>query len=52
MNDPGKLGSVLLSCELEDRSIDEIIEEFEIETLDAYLARALKYRHTPGNMEK
>jgi len=52
MKDPGKLGSVLLSCELEDLTIDEIIEEFEIETLDAYMERALKHRHTPGNMEE
>ena len=52
MKDPGYLGSVLLSCELEDLTIDEIIEEFEIELLDDYMERALKHRHTPGNMEK
>ncbi len=52
MKDPGKLGSVLISSELEDITIDEIIEEFEIETLDDYMKRALKHRHTPGNMEK
>jgi hypothetical protein len=52
MKDPGYLGSVLLSCELEDLTIDEIIEEFEIELLDDYMERALKHRHTPGNMEE
>ncbi|MFA6716322.1 MAG: carbon-nitrogen hydrolase family protein [Victivallales bacterium] len=52
IKDPGKLGNVLLSSELEDLDIDEIIEEFEIETLDDYMARALQHRHTPGNMEK
>jgi len=52
MKDPGKLGAVLISSELEDISIDEIIEEFEIETLDEYMARALEHRHTEGNMEK
>ena len=51
MKDPGKLGSVLLSSELEDVTIDEIIKEFEIETLDEYMARALAHRHTPENME-
>ena len=52
MKDPGKLASVLISSELEDITIDEIIEEFEIETLDDYMARALEHRHTPGNMEQ
>ena len=52
MKDPGQLGSVLLSSELEDVTIDEIIKEFEIETLDEYMARALAHRHNPDNMEK
>lgn len=52
MKDPGQLGSVLLSSELEDITIDEIIKEFEIETLDEYMARAMEHRHTPENMEK
>ena len=51
MKDPGLLAAVLLSSELDNVTIDEIIEEFEIETLDNYMARALKHRHTPGNME-
>jgi len=51
MKDPGLLASVLISSELEDVSIDEIIEEFEIEILDDYMARALEHRHTPENME-
>lgn len=51
MKDPGQLGSVLLSSELEDVTIDEIIEEFEIEILDEYMARAMEHRHTPENME-
>ena len=52
MKDPGYLGSVLLTSELEDITIDEIIEEFEIEILDDYMERALEHRHTPGNMEQ
>ncbi len=51
MKDPGLLASVLISSELEDITIDEIIEEFDIETLDDYMERALKHRHTPENME-
>ena len=52
MKDPGLLGAVLLSCELEDKYIDEIIEEFEIETMDEYMDRSLEHRHNPENMEK
>lgn len=52
MKDPGYLGSVLLTSELEDVTIEDIIEEFEIEVLDDYMERALKHRHTPGNMEE
>jgi Carbon-nitrogen hydrolase len=52
MKDPGLLGAVLLSSELEDINIDEIIEEFEIEILDDYMARSMEHRHTPENMEQ
>jgi Carbon-nitrogen hydrolase len=52
MEDPGKLASVLLTSELEDVTIDEIIEEFEIEILDDYMARSLDHRHTSGKMEQ
>jgi hypothetical protein len=52
MKDPGFLGAVLISSELEDVTIDEIIEEFEMEILDEYMDRALEHRHTPENMEK
>ena len=51
INDPGCLGSVLISSEHETVGVDEMIEEFEIELLDDYFARALEYRHRPENME-
>ncbi len=51
MQDPGLLGSVFLSSELEDITIDEIIEEFEIEILDDYMERTLKHRHNSKHME-
>jgi len=41
--DPGKLGSVLLTSEMEDISSSEIIREFDIETWDEYYKRALAF---------
>jgi len=52
ISDPGCLGSILISSEHETVGVDEMIKEFEIELLDDYFARALAYRHKPGNMEK
>ena len=52
MKDPGYLGAVLVSSELEDVTIDEIIDEFEFELLDDYMERALAHRHNPDHMEK
>jgi len=51
MFDPGHVGAVLLTSEMADKSIDDIIKEFKIETWDEYYARSMKHRHTPGNME-
>jgi predicted amidohydrolase len=51
IKDPGYLGAVLVTSEDPEISVDEMIEEFNIELLDDYMARALKHRHTPGNME-
>jgi predicted amidohydrolase len=52
ITDPGQLGSVLIASEHETVSIDEMIDEFEIEHLDDYFARSLTYRLKPGHMEK
>lgn len=51
IKDPGFLGSVLITSEHETVTADEMIDEFEIELLDDYMARALAHRHTPGNTE-
>ena len=51
ITDPGHLGAVLVSSESEDRSVQDMVEEFEIELLDDYFARALAHRHAPGNIE-
>ncbi|MCM8777359.1 MAG: carbon-nitrogen hydrolase family protein [Candidatus Omnitrophica bacterium] len=42
--DPGLLGSVFITCEMENKTIQEIVKEFEIELLDDYFKRALTHR--------
>lgn len=49
--DPGHVGAVLLTSEMADKTVDEIINEFKIETWDEYYDRCIKHRHTSGNME-
>jgi hypothetical protein len=51
ITDPGYLGSVLVSSETEALTVDQVIDEFHVEGLDDYFARALAHRHAPGNME-
>jgi len=43
--------SVLLTSEHETVSVKEMVQQFNIELLDDYMARALAHRHAPGNME-
>ncbi|MCF7973118.1 MAG: carbon-nitrogen hydrolase family protein [Phycisphaerae bacterium] len=52
ITDPGELGAVLIASEHNTVSIDEMIDEFEIERLDDYFARSLAYRLKPGHMEE
>ncbi len=52
ITDPGCLGAVLVASKHETKSVDDMIEEFEIELLDDYFARSLAHRHKPPNMEK
>ena len=42
--DPGYFGSVMLSYEDSDQSVNDVIKEFCIDTLDEYLDRERKYR--------
>lgn len=51
IEDPGCLGSVLVTSEHEAISVEQMIQEFDIELLDDYMQRALAHRHAPGNME-
>ncbi|WNQ10670.1 carbon-nitrogen hydrolase family protein [Paenibacillus aurantius] len=51
IDDPGRLGSVLISSETEEFTVQDILTEYGLERLDDYLARSLNHRHAPGNME-
>ena len=51
ITDPGQLGCVLVASQHKTISANEMINEFEIELLDDYMARSLAHRHTPGNTE-
>ncbi|MBE6650030.1 MAG: carbon-nitrogen hydrolase family protein [Ruminococcaceae bacterium] len=42
--DPGYVGSLMLSSEDSDITVDEMIREFEIETLEDYFARVREHR--------
>lgn len=42
--DPGYVGSVMISCEDKGMCVTDILREFELETLDEYLDRAIKHR--------
>ncbi len=44
IEDPGYLGSVLISCEMEEKTVKDLIKEFKIELLDDYFKRALAHR--------
>ena len=51
ITDPGFVGAVLITSEIGDVPVDEMIAEFRIELLDDYFTRALAHRHKAGNME-
>lgn len=51
IHDPGYLGSVLISSETDEFTIDSIINEFGLERLDDYFHRALEHRRVPGRIE-
>jgi hypothetical protein len=44
VSDPGKLGCVLITSEDKDVTVNQMIEEFDIELLDDYFDRARKFR--------
>ena len=44
VQDPGYVGSVMLTCEDPSLTVNDIVREFEIEQLDNYMERARKVR--------
>jgi hypothetical protein len=42
--EPGNLGCVLITCNRDDMTVKDMVEEFDIELLDDYWERALKHR--------
>lgn len=51
IDDPGRLGSVLISSETDEFTVEDILAEFKLEKLDDYMIRSLHHRHAPGNIE-
>ena len=51
VHDPGYLGSVLISSEMDEVTSAELVAEFEIELLDDYFARSIAHAEDPANME-
>jgi predicted amidohydrolase len=49
--DPGYVGCVLMTSEMDTVTVDDIIKEFQVETWDEYYQRSLRHRYLPGNME-
>jgi len=49
--DPGYLAAVLIASESDERTCDDLVEEFGIELLDEYLARSTAHRRDPQNLE-
>lgn len=45
IHDPGDLGSVLVSSETEDFTVEQVLKEFEIITLDEYLEKSTEHRN-------
>lgn len=52
ISDPGHLGSVLVTSETDEFTVNDLIQEFELETLDEYFERCRKHRSLPGKMEQ
>ena len=51
VHDPGQMGSVLISSETNEVTVQKMVEEFKIELLDHYFQRCLAHRREPGCIE-
>lgn len=52
IDDPGRVGAVLVTSHHDTLSADAMLDEFGIERLDAYFDRSRAARHLPGNLLK
>lgn len=52
ISEPGHLGSVLVTSETDEFTVNDLIKEFELETLDSYFERCRKHRSMPGKIEQ
>ena len=50
IHDPGYLGSVLISSEMDDVTSEDLVREFEIELLGDYFARSIAHAEDPDHM--
>lgn len=50
IHDPGKVGCVMLSYNDTDKTVEDVIDEFGIERLDEYFARARAHRAEHGSV--
>jgi len=48
ISDPGKLASVLVTSEVENVTVDQMIQQFDLELLDDYLNRSREFRLNKG----
>ncbi len=48
ISDPGKLASVLVTSEVDNVTVDQMIQEFDLELLDDYLNRSREFRLNKG----
>ena len=49
--DPGEVGSVMITSEHDDISVEEMIQEFDIELLDDYFERSRAFRKIQDNIK-
>ena len=52
MRTPYGLGCALLTCNLPDKTMKDIVQEFDIELWDDYYARSMAARYVPGRIEE
>ncbi|RAV22454.1 carbon-nitrogen hydrolase family protein [Paenibacillus contaminans] len=49
--EPGYVGAVQISSESESLTVQQLVQEYELETFSDYLKRSLEFQCLPGNIE-